>query len=60
MNLISKNKRGADWEVANKFTKEQASEVLPIGLFAGGSPGSDPVVVGTTEDLGVAVPAPSD
>ena len=61
MNLTNKNKTSADGKVTNEFNKEQASEeALARGLFAGGSPGSDPVVVGTTEVLGVSVPAPSD
>ena len=64
MSLTKKNKTNADGNVANEFTKEEASEeALAIGLFAGGSPspGSDPVVVvGTLEDLGVGVPAPLD
>lgn len=63
MSLTNKTKTSADGNVANEFTKEEESEeALAIGLFAGGSPspGSDPVVVGTTEDLGVGVPAPLD
>ena len=64
MSLTKKNKTNADGNVANEFSKEEASEeALAIGLFAGGSPspGSDPVVVvGTLEDLGVGVPAPLD
>lgn len=60
MKLTSKNKRSAEGKMANEFNKEQASEVLAIGLLAGGSSGTIPVVAGTTEDLGLVVPAPSD
>lgn len=46
-------------DVANGFTKEQASDAPPIGPPTGGSPGSVPVV-GTTVLLGVVAPEPSD
>lgn len=58
--LKEKSNTVAIGTVAKRFTKEQASEALPIGPFAGVNPGREPPVVGTNEDLGVNAPASSD
>lgn len=59
INLIRKYIISAVGRVANEFTNEEASDKLPKGASAGGSPGSDPVD-GTVEVLGTVVMAPSD
>lgn len=59
MNLTNEHKMNAMGNVANEFIKELAPETLPEGLLMGETPGSNPVD-GTTEDLGVVDPVPSD
>lgn len=59
-NLTKQNNKDAVVKVAKGFTKEEASDAPPMGPPTGGNPGSDPDVVGTSEDLGASVPAPSD
>ena len=57
--MISKYIISAVGRAATKFTNLEASDRLPKGAPAGGSPGSDPVD-GTVEVLGTVVEAPSD
>lgn len=59
INLKNKHKAITTGKLAKGFTKELASEALPVGPLAGAKPGIDPVE-GTTEGLGIVVPAPSD
>lgn len=59
-NLEKKNNNDTIGKVAKEFTKVQASEAPPRGPPTGASPGRDPVVEGTNEDLGANVPRPSD
>lgn len=63
-NLTKKNNKVAAGKVAKGFSKEhapEAPEALPTGPLAiGVNPGSEPVVDGTTDDLGVALPIPSE
>uniref|UniRef100_A0A2P2IIJ1 Uncharacterized protein n=1 Tax=Rhizophora mucronata TaxID=61149 RepID=A0A2P2IIJ1_RHIMU len=57
--LLNKYSTTANRKVANGLTNGEASEALPIGLFAGGNLGSEPVE-GTTEVLGIVIPALCD
>ena len=60
INLKNRYKAITTGKLANGFTKELASEALPVGPLAGAKPGSEPVE-GTTEVVpGTVVPAPSD
>lgn len=59
MTLTEKMNKDALVKAAEGVIKGLASEANPplVGPLAGGNPGSDPAVVGTRGDLGVAPPA---